>query len=499
MTILVGPFPDNGSVGGDGGLERSVGIYGMRFAAPGEQLGGCARAFTDAQGVERMERNVHLDVGLLVVEVSDHEKSLVAEMAQEGILAFGVESVGFLVVDIHYIEKCPFPYGGFACGDVQQTRIGVAQATLVGREIFQRRAAVVEPAAQRPHAPVVEYRGAAVMTAVAFGVGSRLAEFLAGIDHDGSGAEKRADRHRSHCLERVAGKFRRGETLLVVVLEEIEHVVLVAVNLLPRAGDVGGRATPCDDVAQSVVEPHLVIEIVESANLDEGPVEIYVIYLGDEYDAGVLLLDLRDRPLPEFEGHHVGHVAAETVNALVGPVLQDVEHLFPCRGRRGEMPPSVGGIYAVVEFDGVIPVILSGRRGEAVVSGSFGRIFEVGVGAAAEIYRRRELMARDIVEAVCRREKHVRIVFLAEILGGAGRTAVRSVLPGHVVGHEVDDHFQTGCMDAPDGVLEFPDSVAGIDGKVRIYVIIVLDRVGRSGFSLDDVGIVARNADVGVV
>ena len=85
-------------------------------------------------------------------------------------------------------------------------------------------------------------------------------------------------------------------------------------------------------VAQGVVEVHLVIEVVEAALMYVGVIEVDIIDFGYEYDVGVSVLDRRDGPVPEFEGHHVGHVAAETVYALCGPVHEDVKHLVPGGG-----------------------------------------------------------------------------------------------------------------------------------------------------------------------
>ena len=64
-----------------------------------------------------------------------------------------------------------------------------------------------------------------------------LAIFLAGIEHEGVLAhENRGDQCR-HGLQSVAGKESAGDALLIMVLQEIEHVVGNIVNSLPGTSD----------------------------------------------------------------------------------------------------------------------------------------------------------------------------------------------------------------------------------------------------------------------
>ena len=50
------------------------------------------------------------------------------------------------------------------------------------------------------------------------------------------------------------------------------------------------------DSAQGVVKVDLVVEIIESARLEEGPVEGHIVNFSDENHVRVFFADLRERP-----------------------------------------------------------------------------------------------------------------------------------------------------------------------------------------------------------
>ena len=171
-----------------------------------------------------------------------------------------------------------------------------------------------------------------------------------------------------------------------MVLKEIEHVACNAIDGLPAVGEACCRYVVALYSAESIVEVDFVVEIVETAVIDVVAIEAYVVDFGDEYHMRVFFLHKRYCPFPELHGHHVSHVAAETVDSFGAPESEDVEHLEPCvRGGR-EVPGAVTVVDAIVELNGLVPVVASRESGEAVVSGGFGRKFAILVIAFAEIH-----------------------------------------------------------------------------------------------------------------
>ena len=107
----------------------------------------------------------------------------------------------------------------------------------------------------------------------------------------------------------VVGKKVAGNALLVVILEEVEHMFAQGVGCLPLTSDVAGLLFAFRHSAQAIIHSHLVIEIVEVALLNVVGIGIGVVYLGNEDDARMLGLDLCDSPFPELHRHHLGHIA----------------------------------------------------------------------------------------------------------------------------------------------------------------------------------------------
>ena len=216
-----------------------------------------------------------------------------------------------------------------------------------------------------------------------------------------------------------------------MVLEEVEHVAPYVVNRLPAVCDALG-ALSATDVEQGVVEPHLVVEVVEVSSVDVVAIEAGVIDFGNEDDVGIGGLDLRHSPLPELDWHHLGHVAAEAVDALGCPVEQDMEHL-------------VVGVGTIVQLHRLVPVVLVRPSGEPVVAGSFGRYFTIG--AAGQDVVQVERFAREIVEVVVGRVGERCIVVFAEV-SDTFRFGIGMVLASDMVGYEVDDDLQP-CLVRP--------------------------------------------------
>ena len=124
----------------------------------------------------------------------------------------------------------------------------------------------------------------------AFGsIGTNL---LTHIDHIGRPVEKGADHQRGAGFGGISRKVGGGEALLVVILQEVEHIGLQILQELPVAGDSTGGGTSADDGSQVIVEAGFVVEKVESQLLDVTAVVSLVIDLSYEEHPGILLPDL---------------------------------------------------------------------------------------------------------------------------------------------------------------------------------------------------------------
>ena len=76
-----------------------------------------------------------------------------------------------------------------------------------------------------------------------------------------------------------------------MILKEVEHVRFHVAETLPAIGDARCRVVGGLYVAQGVVEVYLVVEVVETTYMYIAPVEVYIVYLGNEYYVGVFGLD----------------------------------------------------------------------------------------------------------------------------------------------------------------------------------------------------------------
>ena len=266
------------------------------------------------------------------------------------------------------------------------------------------------------------------------------------------------------------------------------------VRLLPGAADVVRRAMAADDVAHDIIHPHLVIEVVEAVG-DVVAVLAGVVDLADKHDMLVLLLHLAGGPSPEGGRHHLGHVAAEGVDALGSPEHQDVEHLLPCRGNRVKVAYTAGiVVYAVVQLHGLVPVVLAWSVVEAVVARGLGRLLSIRFHLALiEVEVRSEALPGTVVEVVLRVEAILRVVTFAEVLD-ARRLTDTVILTCHMVGHEVDDDLQSRLMTTLHQLLKLLHTLCDVDGQVGVDVVVVGDGIGRAGLSLHDGRMVARNA-----
>ena len=120
--------------------------------------------------------------------------------------------------------------------------------------------------------------------------------------------------------------------------------------------------------------------------------------------------------VPKLYGHHLCHVASESVDTLCGPEQKYVRHLAPCARYRIEVVTSAIGIAvinAVIQLHGFIPVVYSGVRIEMIIARGLGRRFFVTCTRCncTEVKR----FAPAIIKVIAWREMQGRVVVLPQI------------------------------------------------------------------------------------
>ena len=268
--------------------------------------------------------------------------------------------------------------------------------------------------------------------------------------------------------------------------------------------------TTLDHAADGIVELDLVVEVVETTGDDVVLIDTGIVDLGDKEHIGILLLDAADAVVPEFVGHHFGHIATEGIDALRAPVEQDVAHFDPSGGDGdgavGIFPRldacAVGlVIHTIVEFDGLVPVV--GRWGdcaEDVVACDFGRLLDIGIGILGVFLGLGALVLHlipderltwEVIEIVVEVESLVGLVACTQILNALG-AGDGVILAGHMVGHKVHHDLKAGVMATLDERFKFLGAMVYIVGDVCTDGIIVADGIGRACIALDDGSRLAR-------
>ena len=253
-----------------------------------------------------------------------------------------------------------------------------------------------------------------------------------------------------------------------------------------------------DDVTHDVVHAYLVVEPVKTRG-QIATVLIGIIDLAHEDDVLELLLHLLRGVCPELGRHHLGHVAAETVDTLLRPEQQDVRHLEPGIGDGVEITEASGIVVdAIVQLHRLVPVVLPGGIVEVIIARSLGRHLQIGFRfALIEVEIGGETLAGTIVEVVLRVKTVQGIVRLAEVFYTLG-LADGLILTGYVVGHEVDDDLQPGLVRALHQLLKLLHALVDVHSQVGVYVVVVGDGIGRTSLTLHHSGMLAGDA-VGTV
>ena len=149
---------------------------------------------------------------------------------------------------------------------------------------------------------------------------------------------------------------------------------------------------------------------------------------------------------------------------------------------RVHLVPSAGVEVAVVDLDGLVPVVDARRRRETV-AGGLGRILEVA--GAVERFREAQGLARIIEEVILRRPVHGRVVVGPE---GMDARKVAPVIPCHMVRHKVHNDFHPVPMGAFHQLKEFFHPGIGIRCQIRIYIIVIRDGIGGTGLPFHNLG-----------
>ena len=107
-----------------------------------------------------------------------------------------------------------------------------------------------------------------------------------------------------------------------MILQEVEHTVLIRPDLLPLGSETAGRSLSPYDFLKSVIETALVIEVVKMSVIKVTTVVVRLIGLADEDKSRICLFHLGNAPVPEIHGHKLHHIAAEAPYSLCRPEEQ---------------------------------------------------------------------------------------------------------------------------------------------------------------------------------
>ncbi|OAV74815.1 hypothetical protein Barb7_01630 [Bacteroidales bacterium Barb7] len=363
---------------------------------------------------------------------------------------------------------------------MQELGVESAERLLLVGQLAAVEGMVVDPVADSFHAPVVVDGGSSVHATEALFVHAALAQFLSAIDHDRVGVHGGGDNHGGDGGKRASGEEIGGDALLVVVFEEVQHTVLYVFQTLPATGDAGSGSLSADNGTKGIVKSHFIIKIVELPRMDIVPVFIRIIDFGNEQNA-VPLLNLRDDPLPKLNGHHLRHIATEGINAFPRPEAENIQHFQPCIGQRVKVAGAAMDIInAVVQFDSLVPVISPRLGRKAVVAGCLGGKFAVCKMLLLFVVEMQcQCTFRHIIEIVAGVKSLACVVMFAEV-GNKRALGVRMVLAGYVVGHKVDDNLHACLVRPLNQLFKLLHTVGNTVGKCRIYVVVILDGVGRA-------------------
>ena len=136
-----------------------------------------------------------------------------------------------LAVNVHEIKTDAIGNSLFCTGNSQDLIVHRLQSLLV---LCQFSAGST---CQRVDVPIIEDSCPSVVTTEAFLIHTFLAIFLAGIYHQRILLQQGRDNKSRNTFTTIASEETAGNALLVMILQEIEHVVADIVRLLPSGGN----------------------------------------------------------------------------------------------------------------------------------------------------------------------------------------------------------------------------------------------------------------------
>ena len=157
-------------------------------------------------------------------------------------------------------------------------------------------------------------------------------------------------------------------------------------------------------------------------------------------------------------------------------------------------------VQAVVEFDGLVPIVHTWCGGKLVVARGLGGIFLVGAFGetlVAEVGGAQGL-GGDVVEIIVGCEATACIIVLTKV-AHVGRLGIAVVSACHMVGHKVHNQSQASLVCAVEQVLKFGHAFIDVDGQVGVNVVVVLDGIGRTSAALNNGRVVGGNAVLRIV
>ena len=140
--------------------------------------------------------------------------------------------------------------------------------------------------------PVVEYRSTAISAAESFLVHTLLAKLLSAVEHERILLEEEAHGCCRNRLHGAAAEEVAGYALLIMVLQEVEHVIADVIHHLPLVSDTGCRTLTTNHTAKTIIHAHLIVEIIES-RLHIVAILVRIIHLTDNNDMRKLGLQNR--------------------------------------------------------------------------------------------------------------------------------------------------------------------------------------------------------------
>ena len=186
-----------------------------------------------------MSRHVNCYLTCRVAEVYHDKEYFLAVFTQESVLLVFIH-LPSVQVYIHQVEEFTFADGLFFLADMQDGFVSFTQFLFLCTEQMRIPASAVAPAVNAVHVPVVEDGGSSVLPAETLAVHSLFTQFLSEINHDRIASQAGRYDEGRNSLEWITSKEVGCNALLIVVFQEIQHVVLNIVHALPAVGDSGG-------------------------------------------------------------------------------------------------------------------------------------------------------------------------------------------------------------------------------------------------------------------